>query len=129
MNLCRLLQLSGIWSGEPFTDKIVILRGGRDFIIFKNGATMNISVSAEENSEHGSLIKIRQIGKPNASFYPELPREIALSVAPNASPIEWNFTMNDENALSGTKTTLLQGRKSKGWKSKRNLVQKIKIFF
>lgn len=101
-------KLSGIWSGEPFTDKIVILRGGRGFIIFKNGATMNISVSAEENSEHGSLIKIRQIGKPNASFYPELPREIALSVAPNASPIEWNFTMNDENALSGTKTTLLQ---------------------
>ena len=101
-------KLSGIWSGEPFTDKIVILRGGRGFIIFKNGATMNISVFAEENSEHGNLIKIRQIGKPNASFYPELPREIALSVAPNASPIEWNFTMNDENALSGTKTTLLR---------------------
>jgi len=101
-------KLSGIWSGEPFTDKIVILRGGRGFIIFKNGATMNISVSEEENSEHRSLIKIRQIGKPNASFYPELPREIALSVAPNASPIEWNFTMKDENELYGTKTTLLQ---------------------
>ena len=95
--------LSGTWNGEPFADKIVILRGGRGFIIFKNGATMNISVSSEGNSS----VKVRQTGKTNASFYPDLPREKVLSVAATASPIEWNFTLKGNDMLSGTKTTLI----------------------
>ncbi len=40
-------SLAGTWSGEPFTDKIIILRGGRGFVIFKNGATMNIKITVK----------------------------------------------------------------------------------
>lgn len=95
-------SLSGTWSGEAFADKIVILRGGRGFIILKNGATMNILVKAKNRSE----ITITQTGKTNASFFPDLPRDLALQVAQNASPIEWNFSLKVQNTLTGTKKTL-----------------------
>ena len=36
--------LSGTWGGEDTIDKIVIMRGGRGFVIFKNGSSMNITV-------------------------------------------------------------------------------------
>lgn len=96
--------LAGTWSGEPFTDKIIILRSGRGFIIFKNGATMNIEISIE-SANGKSVVKIKQTGKQNASFYPNLPREEALKVAQTASPIVWTFTEYSETKLSGTKIT------------------------
>lgn len=96
-------SLSGTWGGEPYADKIVILRGGRGFIIFKNGATMNISVSVS-----GNQVVVRQTGKSNASFFPELSRETALTAAASAPPIEWNFTVQDSSTLTGTKSTLVK---------------------
>ena len=98
--------IAGTWEGEELTDKILILRGGRGFIIFKNGATMNISVSVE-----GSDVTIKQKGKPNASFYPSLPRQDALKNAASASPIVWNFKLEGKT-LTGIKKTLVSDKKS-----------------
>ncbi len=101
-------DLSGSWTGEPYTDKILILRGGRGFIILKNGATMNISVSIIQDSSGENLIKIKQSGKANASFFPELSRELALKEAPSAPPVEWTFVKTADDTLSGTKKTLVE---------------------
>lgn len=95
-------KLAGTWSGEPQIDKVVILRGGRGFVIFRNGASMNIAVEVR-----GSSVTIRQVGKFNASFYPELPRSTALQNADTAPLIEWNLTISG-NTMSGTKTTLVE---------------------
>jgi len=95
-------SLSGNWTGEEFIDKIVIMKGGRGFIIFKNGASMNISVLLD-----GSTVTIKQNGKTNASFFPELPRAQALSAALSAEPITWTLTSVDSNTLKGQKRTLL----------------------
>lgn len=103
----NLEDLSGTWTGEPYTDKILILRGGRGFIILKNGATMNISVSVIQDSSGENLIKIKQSGKTNASFFPELSRELALKEAPLAQPVEWTFVKSSNDTLSGTKKTLV----------------------
>ncbi len=103
----NLEELSGTWTGEPYTDKILILRGGRGFVILKNGATMNISVSVIQNSSGEDIIKIKQSGKTNASFFPELSRELALKEAPTASPVEWTFVKTSDDTLSGTKKTLV----------------------
>lgn len=102
-------SLAGTWSGEPYTDKIVLLRGGRGFVIFKNGASMNVSVTVQETDARGNVshVEVRQVGKPNASFYPALPRETALASAADAEPIVWHFTVTADGALSGTKTTLV----------------------
>lgn len=98
--------LSGTWKGEDFIDKVVILRGGRGFVIFKNGASMNITISIDE--ENGkNFVKITQNGRSNASFFPELPRPTALTAAVSADPIEWTLLLNDKNTLTGTKKTLL----------------------
>lgn len=101
-------SLAGTWYGEPYTDKIMILRGGRGFIIFKNGATMNIKITVKKTDSKGNVseIEISQIGKSNASFFPELPRQTALNVASAAPTIVWNFTI-DSGILSGTKKTLI----------------------
>lgn len=99
-SLPTIEKLSGTWNGESYIDKIVILRGGRGFIIFKNGASMNISVSVSENT-----VTVKQIGKNNASYYPDISRETALKEALTAPPIQWNFTYSD-NKLTGTKKTL-----------------------
>lgn len=96
-------SLSGTWNGEENITKIVILRGGRGFIIFKNGASMNVAISISNNSE----ITITQIGKSNASFFPELQRNIALTAALSADPIKWTLILKDENTLCGIKNTLL----------------------
>ena len=87
-------SLAGTWSGEPYTDKIIILRGGRGFVIFKNGATMNIKISQKKQNIDGKTtsLVVTQIGKSNASFFPELPREDALNCAAQAQPITWNFS-------------------------------------
>ena len=98
--------LSGTWKGEDFIDKIVILRGGRGFIIFKNGASMNILISISEESGK-NYVKVTQNGRSNASFFPELPRPTALVAAVSADPIEWTLLLNDMNTLTGTKKTLL----------------------
>ncbi|MBQ9494529.1 MAG: hypothetical protein IJR50_02685 [Treponema sp.] len=96
-------EIAGTWSGEDYIDKIVILRGGRGFIIFKNGATMNIAVVVS-----GTSVTVTQAGKSNASFFPDLPRQIALQAATTAKPIIWNLSMQNDNMMSGTKTTLVQ---------------------
>lgn len=97
--------LSGTWIGEDNINKIVIMRGGRGFVIFNNGASMNVSVEINDD-----IISIKQNGKSNASFFPDLPREKALKVALEANPIFWELTMVDQNTLKGKKNTLvLQG--------------------
>ena len=94
-------NIAGNWTGEPYIEKIVILRGGKGFVIYKNGASMTIQVSIS-----GDVVRVQQVGRPNASYYPELPREIALSVARTASPIQWELSMTDGDTLSGKKSTL-----------------------
>jgi len=94
-------SLSGTWSGEPYINKIVLLRGGRGFVIFQNGASMNIQVEI-----NGNTILCTQSGKSNASYFPELPREVALVAAMDAEPITWTMTLQDDATLIGTKQTL-----------------------
>lgn len=94
-------SLSGTWSGEPSVNKIVLLRGGRGFVIFNNGASMNITVEIK-----GSTIICTQSGKSNASFFPELPREVALVAAMDAQPITWTMTLSSNSTLTGTKQSL-----------------------
>ena len=98
--------LSGTWGGEETIDKIVIMRGGRGFVIFKNGSSMNITVEIQTEGSSQNIV-ITQNGKANASFFPELPREVALKEAVNAKPIKWIFNINDDDTRSGTKSTLI----------------------
>ena len=100
--------LAGTWSGEENIDKIVIMRGGRGFVIFKNGASMNILVTVESENK----ITITQNARSNASFFPELPRQVALKEAVNAKPIKWTFSMTDRNTLEGIKNTLISDGES-----------------
>lgn len=109
-------ELAGTWTGESLIDKIVILRGGKGFVIFKNGATMNIAVSTE-----GSNVVIKQTGKPNASFFPELPRDLALKNVMNAQPVLWTLSLLDSQTLSGNKTTLIEDASSENGVSEGNL--------
>lgn len=99
--------LSGTWTGEENIDKIVIMRGGRGFVIFTNGASMNITVELV-SSDNEKQIVIKQNGHSNASFFPELSRSIALKEAINATPITWTFSVTNENTLSGIKNTLIE---------------------
>lgn len=102
-------SLAGTWGGEPYADKIIILRGGRGFVIFKNGATMNIKISVKKAVIGGKSLslEITQVGKSNASFFPELPREQALACAAAASPITWNFALTSADTLEGIKNTVI----------------------
>ena len=100
-----LENLSGTWKGEENIDKIVILRGGRGFVIFNNGASMNIQI--KNSTSVPNQIIVTQNSKSNASFFPELPRNIALQAAVQAEPIQWILNINDENTLKGIKQTLL----------------------
>lgn len=99
-------NLSGTWKGENFIDKIVILRGGRGFIIFNNGASMNISLEIK-TSQGEQKVFITQKGNSNASYFPDLPRKVALNAALSAKPITWDFSIIDNNTLKGIKTTLV----------------------
>jgi hypothetical protein len=96
--------LAGTWNGEENIDKIVILRGGRGFIILKNGATMNVSIDIDKTAKK---VIITQSGKANASFFPDLPRKTALEAATTALPIQWNLSLKNNNTLTGTKSTLV----------------------
>ena len=102
-NSVSIESLSGTWTGEEFIDKIVILRGGRGFVIYQNGASMNISLKIE----NGNLIAT-QISKSNASYFPEISREKALELAPTAEPIEWKLNIKNSSELEGTKYTLTE---------------------
>ena len=104
-------ELSGTWNGESSIDKIVILRGGRGFVIFDNGASMNISVTIENTNDEQEIV-IKQKSNSNASFYPELPRKIALDAAIAAPPIKWTMTLYDDMVMRGTKNTLVQDNDS-----------------
>ena len=100
-------EIAGVWGGEPFISKVVIMKGGRGFIIFKNGASMNISVKAN-NSNTTKSVTIKQAGHSNASFFPELAREDAIEVAKTAPPIEWTLSLSNPNTLSGSKRTIVK---------------------
>jgi hypothetical protein len=76
-----LNSLSGTWYGEPNTDKILILKGGRGFIVYKNGATMHISVRLA-----GEEIIITQRGNPDTTFAP---------------PFTWTFRFDGTGKLVG----------------------------
>ncbi len=95
-----IASLFGTWKGEEYVDKIVILRGGKGFVIFENGASMNIIVAIE-----GSVVTATQDSKSNASFFPELPREVALVKALDVDPIEWELQIENEDSLVGIKHT------------------------
>lgn len=99
-------ELSGTWGGEDNINKIVIMRGGRGFVIFNNGASMNITVELSGSADNKKVV-ITQKGNSNASFYPDLKRTAALSAAVSAKPIKWTLTLTDNNTLKGLKDTLL----------------------
>lgn len=99
--------LSGTWAGEDSIDKIVIMRGGRGFVIFTNGASMNITVELKSEGSQKKIL-IKQSGRANASFFPELSRNVALTEAVNAAPITWSFNITNDNTLTGTKNTLIE---------------------
>lgn len=103
----KLEELAGTWSGESLVDKIIILRGGKGFVVFKNGATMNISLTLDSDT-----LTVKQNSKPNASFFPELPRSTALKNISRADPIEWTLTLSPEGFLTGTKKTLTEDKTS-----------------
>lgn len=103
INNISIETLSGTWEGEEFIDKIVILRGGRGFVIYENGASMNISLKIENNN-----LIATQISKSNASYFPEISREKALELAPSAEPIKWTFNIKNSTELEGTKHTLAE---------------------
>jgi hypothetical protein len=63
---------------------------------------MNISVSIKDNT-----VIAEQTSRSNASFFPDLPREIALVVASTAEPIRWTLSLVDDNTLVGEKITLM----------------------
>ena len=98
-------ELSGTWKGEDSINKIVILRGGRGFVIFNNGVSMNISL--EISGTDNKTVVVLQKGRSNASFFPELDRTAALNAALDADPIKWTFNLVDKNILTGTKDTLI----------------------
>lgn len=102
-------SLAGTWQGEASIDKIVLLRGGKGFVIYKNGASMNVKVAVTHTDSAGNIIdmEVTQDSKGNASFYPQLPRETALQVAANAPPIIWILHASGEGVFTGTKKTLL----------------------
>jgi hypothetical protein len=99
--------LSGTWKGEDGLNKVVIMRGGRGFVIFNNGASMNISISLSENTG-SQKITVLQNQRSNASFFPQLSRQVALEHAVNAQPIEWTLQAKDSNTLIGQKRTLVE---------------------
>lgn len=101
--------LAGTWLGEDSIEKIIITRSGRGFVIFKNGASMNVSVEINGNS-----VKIKQAVRSNASFFTEIPRTLALQNATNAPAIEWNFTISSPNTLEGEKQTLIEDSENPG---------------
>lgn len=112
--------VSGTWTGEKNVTKIILMRSGRGFVIFSNGASMNITVEIEKTPNDHMMLKVKQQGNFNASFYPDIPRQKVLAYADNAAPIEWTFMLTGSGTLSGFKNTLgLDDSESIGPKSER----------
>ena len=103
----NLDMLSGTWKGEPYIDKIVILRGGRGFVIFKNGASMNISVVVANGK-----LTATQLGSSNVSYYPDVEQSLVLALNEKTQPIVWNFEIKSASILEGTKNTLQENGQS-----------------
>ncbi|MCR5400447.1 MAG: hypothetical protein K6E78_02500 [Treponema sp.] len=101
-------NISGTWQGEEFIDKIVILKGGRGFIILKNGASMNVSINQAVNEEGQTLFLVKQTSHSNASYFPEIPRAKALEEAVKASPIVYTLVLKNDCTLEGIKSTLIE---------------------
>ncbi len=101
-------NISGTWSGEESIDKIIILKGGRGFIILKNGASMNVAIGIFSENDGSKTVTVRQTSHSNASYYPELPRSMAVEAAVSALPIEYRLRLTEENVMEGTKSTLVQ---------------------
>ncbi len=99
-------SIVGTWYGEKEVSKIIIMRSGRGFVIFSNGASMNISVVLEQEGSEKKL-HIVQEGNFNASFFPGLERKEVLNYADKAPPIEWNMVLSEDGTLKGKKTTLV----------------------
>jgi hypothetical protein len=97
-----LETIAGTWNGEENIDKIILMKAGRGFIIYKNGASMSVNISINND-----IITIEQVAKSNASFYPDLPREIALISATKDNKISWIFSMIGNNKMQGIKHTLV----------------------
>lgn len=98
-------DLAGSWDGGKYINKVIIMRGGRGFVIFKNGASMNIFVKIE-TSDANQIVSVVQTSGNNASYFPEIERQKALEVAMNANPISWNFRAYGTTTLKGTVKTL-----------------------
>lgn len=95
-------ELAGNWTGEDDLEKIVILRGGeRGIVFFKGGGSMSVSVRMEN-----SKVIVTQSVRPNAMFYPSLPREIALAVGLTADPMVWTFSEVGFMKMRGMKNTM-----------------------
>lgn len=102
-----LETLAGTWTGESLIDKVIILRGGNGFVIFKNGSSMNVGVTVK-----GSNVTVVQKGRSNASFHPEISRELAVKAATDAEPIKWTLTTTSAVSMKGTKSTLVEDEQS-----------------
>ncbi|MBP5587822.1 MAG: hypothetical protein J6X37_03750 [Treponema sp.] len=98
--------VSGTWSGEKGITKIILMRSGRGFVIFENGASMNITVEVEKTENDRKILKIKQNGNFNASFYPDIPRQKVLAFADKAMPIEWSFFLTGTSTLTGFRNSL-----------------------
>lgn len=103
-------NISGTWLGEEHIDKIVILKGGRGFIILKNGSSMNVSINQAKKEDGEIIFLVKQVSHANASYFPEIPRAKALEEAVKAAPIEYKLVLTNENTLQGTKTTLIENK-------------------
>lgn len=100
-------SIFGTWSGEEFVDKIIIMKGGRGFIIMKNGASMKVGIETETDRDGGKTFIVKQQSHPNASYFPEIPRNVAVEAASTASPVEYRLRLVGGNTLEGTKKTLV----------------------
>lgn len=97
--------ISGTWAGEEGITKVIIMRSGRGFVIFNNGASMNISISVDTVGSD-KVLNIVQASPFNASYYPDIPRQQILNFASTAKPIKWTFNVSENSTLSGKKETL-----------------------
>lgn len=68
---------------------------------------MNITIRLDEGSGN-QKITVVQNQRSNASFFPQLSRQVALEHAVNAEPIEWTLQAADSNTLKGQKRTLVE---------------------
>jgi len=97
-----LEKIAGTWNGEDAIDKIILMKAGRGFIIYKNGASMSVNITIKDG-----VVTVKQVANSNASFYPDLPRDLALISATKNYKISWIFSDIKNNKMTGTKYTLI----------------------